>query len=75
MTISFETTVPGAPQVSPVYEGAAGGVAGIAVRNGVLGVLTLGFYRFWGKTRLRRYLWSRLSFEDDPLEYTGAGIA
>jgi uncharacterized membrane protein YjgN (DUF898 family) len=74
VTISSETTVSGAPQVSPVYEGAAGGVAGIAVRNGVLGVLTLGFYRFWGKTRLRRYLWSHLSFEDDPLEYTGTGM-
>ncbi len=53
---SGETTVSSAPRVSPVYEGAAGNIAGIAVRNGVLGVLTLGFYRFWGKTRLRRYL-------------------
>lgn len=69
-----ETAVSSAPRVSPVYEGAAGNIAGIAVRNGVLGVLTLGFYRFWGKTRLRRYLWSHLSFEDDPLEYTGTGM-
>jgi len=74
VTTSGETTGSGAPRVTPVYEGAAGEVTGIAVRNGVLGVLTLGFYRFWGKTRLRRYLWSHLSFEDDPLEYTGTGM-
>ena len=46
---------------------------GIYVRNFVFTVLTLGVYRFWAKTRVRRYLWSHTSFEDDRLEYTGAG--
>ena len=38
-----------------------------------LALLTLGFYRFWAKTRIRRYLWGHLAFEDEDLEYTGTG--
>ena len=30
-------------------------------------------YRFWGKTRVRRYLWGRVSFQGDRAEYTGTG--
>jgi uncharacterized membrane protein YjgN (DUF898 family) len=55
------------------YEGRAGEVAGIAVTNGLLGLVTLGIYRFWGKTRLRRYLWARVGFDGDAFEYTGTG--
>ena len=57
----------------PDYGGAAGAVARIAVINGLLGLVTLGIYRFWGKTRLRRYLWSRVGFDGDAFEYTGTG--
>ena len=38
---------------------------------GVLSVLTLGFYRFWMKTRLRRYYWSSIRPGGQPLEYVG----
>ena len=55
------------------YEGARGDLAKIAVTNALLAMPTLGVYRFWGKTRVRRYLWSRVGFLDDPLEYTGTG--
>ena len=55
------------------YEGRAGEVAGIAATNGLLGLVTLGFYRFWGKTRFRRYLWGRVGFDGDAFEYTGTG--
>jgi len=41
--------------------------------NVLLGMLTLGAYRFWGKTRVRQYLWSRISFDDEGFEYTGLG--
>ncbi len=58
----------------PDYEGRAGEVAGIAVTNGLLGLVTLGFYRFWGKTRLRRYLWGRVGFDGDAFEYSGTGM-
>lgn len=39
----------------------------------LLSMLTLGGYRFWGKTRIRQYLWSQISFDDDGFEYTGRG--
>lgn len=39
--------------------------------NALLTILTLGIYRFWAKTKVRRYLWSHIRFLDDPLEYTG----
>ena len=61
----------GEPVRSPGYDGTMGQIGGIALLNGLLGVITLGVYRFWGKTRLRRYLWSRVSFDGDRMEYTG----
>ncbi len=56
------------------YDGRAGEVGRIALANSLLGLVTLGIYRFWAKTRLRRYLWSHVSMEGDRLEYTGRGI-
>lgn len=43
----------------------------LAVWTGLLTVLTLGFYRFWMKTRLRRWYWSAVRPGGQPLEYTG----
>ncbi len=37
-------------------------------------VLTLGWSRFWGRTRLRRYLWNHVSILGDRFEYRGRGI-
>ena len=42
-----------------VYGGARGDLAKIAITNAILTLATLGIYRFWGKTRVRRYLWGR----------------
>jgi uncharacterized membrane protein YjgN (DUF898 family) len=56
-----------------VYTGRTGEVARLALAIGFLGLITVTFYRFWGKTRLRRYLWSRVSVDGVPLEYTGRG--
>lgn len=64
-------TAPDAPVASPGYSGTAWGIGRIALRNAFFNILTLGFYRFWGKTRLRRYLWRSISFHGDALEYTG----
>ena len=46
----------------------------LALRTGALTVLTLGFYRFWQKTRIRRYYWSSIRPGGMPLEYTGTGV-
>jgi len=46
---------------------------GIFIVNLPLTVATLGFYRFWGKTRMRRYLWSHFDVGGERLEYSGTG--
>ncbi len=45
----------------------------IALVNLFFNIITLSLYRFWGRTRVRRYLWSRTSVMGDPFEYTGNG--
>ena len=47
--------------------------APIAFTNLLLMIVTLGIYRFWAKTRERRYLWSHTDFIGDSLEWTGTG--
>ncbi len=64
-------TAAAGPTTRLAYGGMPGAVAGIVVINSLLNLLTLGVYRFWGKTRLRRYLWRNISFQGDPFEYTG----
>ena len=46
----------------------------ITLRNALLNILTLTFYRFWARTRVRRYLWSRTFLLEEPLEYTGLSV-
>jgi len=58
----------------PVYSGRALEILRIAVVNLILTFLTVGIYRFWAKTRMRRYFVSRVSFLNDPLEYSGTGM-
>lgn len=52
------------------YDGKAGHLAKIATTNGLLTLITF-IYRFWGKTRLRQYLWGHVSFRGDRFEYSG----
>ncbi len=53
------------------HVGKKGALFALALRTGALTVLTAGLYRFWMKTRLRRYLWSSIRIGGAPLEYTG----
>ena len=46
----------------------------LAVWTGALTVVTLGIYRFWARTRMRRYIWSSTVAEGDSFEYTGTGL-
>ena len=55
------------------FSAQTGELYGIFVRNLLLSVCTLGIYRFWGKTRMRRFIWSRLSVHGEPFEYSGTG--
>jgi uncharacterized membrane protein YjgN (DUF898 family) len=49
------------------------GLGGIAVTNFLLNLVTLWFYRFWAKTRVRQHIWSSVHINGEPLEYTGTG--
>lgn len=55
------------------YDGEAARLFGIGFKVALLTLLSLGFYRFWGKTDIRRYLWSRVRLGSDRFEYTGTG--
>jgi len=54
------------------YEGRPG-LVGLLSKNFFLTLITIGIYRFWAATRLRRYLWSNVRIGGDGLEYTGTG--
>lgn len=46
----------------------------LALGTGVLGLVTLGVYRFWGKARIRRHVWSKVRLGEDGFEFTGTGL-
>jgi uncharacterized membrane protein YjgN (DUF898 family) len=74
--------------MSDVSEAAAGGegpvvlsqrgvlksFAWLSLRNGLLNLITLTLYRFWGKTEVRRRLWATTYLNDEAFEYTGRGV-
>ena len=43
----------------------------ISFKNIALTILTLGLYRFWGKTNLRSYIWSHIEVYNHPFIYHG----
>lgn len=47
---------------------------GLSLKNGLLNIVTLTLYRFWGKTEVRRRVWSKIELNDEPFEYTGRGV-
>ncbi len=69
-----ETFSDGAQRDRLVENGRFGELFVLFIINLLLGVITLGFYRFWGKTRIRKYIWSRTSFRGERFEYSGTGM-
>lgn len=61
------------PTLHISYDGVTGALARIVAVNSLLNLVTLGIYRFWGKTRVRRYLWRHVALNRDAFEYTGTG--
>ncbi len=74
---------PGGPSTPPTapapihhpleYFGEAKALGWLVFKNTILTIITIGFYRFWGKTRIRKHIWSSLSLFGEKLEYTGTG--
>ena len=55
------------------FHGAGGSLFGIHVVNTFLTIVTLGVYYFWGKVRVRRYLFGQTEFEGDRFAFHGTG--
>jgi len=50
-----------------------GGIFKLSIFNFALRLLTLGVYHFWGKTEVRKRIWSSMRLQGEPFEYTGTG--
>jgi len=61
-------------KVIPKYDTDGPSLFWLALRSACLTVFTLGIYRFWMVTNLRRHYWNSIRILGDPLEYTGTGI-
>jgi uncharacterized membrane protein YjgN (DUF898 family) len=63
---------PSAPPPMPVgFSGSRSEFFHLVKRGAGLELVTLGFYRFWLTTDMRRHLWSNTQIEGDGAEYTG----
>ncbi len=56
------------------FVGKTGAYWRLLIRGAVLLAVTLGIYRFWLATDIRRFLWSNTEVLDESLEYTGTPL-
>lgn len=64
---------PPLPPTPAVFTGERRDFFRLVSRGAALELVTLGFYRFWLATDIRRHLWVNTSVEGDAAEYTGRG--
>jgi uncharacterized membrane protein YjgN (DUF898 family) len=64
---------PPLPPVPVAFSGDRGAFFRLAARGAALELVTVGFYRFWLVTDIRRHLWSHTVIDGDAAEYTGNG--
>jgi uncharacterized membrane protein YjgN (DUF898 family) len=62
---------PPLPPVPAAFSGDRGEFFRLAARGAALELVTIGFYRFWLVTDIRRHLWSHTIVDGDAAEYTG----
>jgi uncharacterized membrane protein YjgN (DUF898 family) len=55
------------------YRGSAWDLLAVHISNAFLSILTLGFYSFWGKANLRRYVMGETEVAGDHFAYHGTG--
>jgi uncharacterized membrane protein YjgN (DUF898 family) len=53
------------------FSGERGQFRRLVTRGAFLELVTVGFYRFWLATDIRRHLWLHTSIDADAFEYTG----
>ena len=75
--MSWPSQVPPPSPVPPpmpvAFSGSRGEFFHLVKRGAALELVTLGFYRFWLLTDIRRHLWSNTLVDGDAAEYTGRG--
>ena len=64
---------PPLPPLSVTFSGARSEFFRLVRRGAAIELITLGFYRFWLATDIRRHLWVNTSGDGDSAEYTGRG--
>src|SRR6476469_3079624 len=61
------------PPAAVAFTGDRGEFRRLVTRGALLELVTVGFYRFWLATDMRRHLWSHTVVDGDGAEYTGRG--
>jgi len=56
-----------------VFHGRGGSLFGIHIVNVLLTIVTLGVYFFWGRVRVRQYVWGQSEIVGDRFAYHGTG--
>jgi uncharacterized membrane protein YjgN (DUF898 family) len=64
-------SVPAVPAPAVRFVGDKGAYWRLLIRGAALLAVTLGIYRFWFATDMRRFLWSNTEIAKETLEYTG----
>jgi uncharacterized membrane protein YjgN (DUF898 family) len=74
-TLSSDAGPGSAPQhaIDITFDSKGDKLLSLGLINGLLKLVTLGLYTFWGKTEVRRRIWSFTRLNGEPLEYTGTG--
>ncbi|MBN8992472.1 MAG: DUF898 family protein [Rhizobiales bacterium] len=66
-------SLPSPPPMPVAFSGSRGEFFHLVKRGAGLEFVTLGFYRFWLTTDIRRHLWTHTQIDGDGAEYTGRG--
>lgn len=61
------------PRRSLKFHGEGGTLFGLLLLNGILSVLTLGIYSFWGRARLRQFVMRHTELDGERFDYHGTG--
>ncbi|WP_083839048.1 DUF898 family protein [Bradyrhizobium sp. STM 3809] len=64
---------PPLPPLTATFSGSRRDFFRLVSRGAAIELITLGFYRFWLATDIRRHLWVNTAVDGDPAEYTGRG--
>lgn len=56
------------------FDGEGGDLFWIYLKYVLLSLVTIGIYSFWGRTNVRRYIWSRTKVAGEPLAWHGTGL-